>query len=158
MKIPLIHTTLLLLLLVSSCSGLKTTPEIIAEITRKVESKNFTVVVNYANPMRMNPIFLTSEYDLRIKNDSAFAYLPYYGVAHVAPYDSNESGIKFAEPMTDYTINRNKKSTGWDIRFRVKSKISAYDVIMNVYNNGSSTITVSSYERDMITFNGEIKR
>jgi hypothetical protein len=158
MRKILFYNVLLMLLLVSSCSVLKTTPEIITEITHKVESKDFTVVVNSANPMRMKPIFLTSEYELRIKNDSAFAYLPYYGVAHVAPYDSNDGGIKFAEPMTDYSVNRNKKSIGWDIRFRIKSKIYVYDVIMNVYNNGSSTITVNSYERDMITFNGEIKR
>lgn len=142
----------------SSCTSLKTAPETVKEITRKVESKDFTVVANYANPMRMKSVYLTSEYDLRIKNDSAFAFLPYFGVAHVAPMNPGEGGIKFAEPMTGYTVTPNKKSTGWEIRFRVKSRESVYDINMTIFNNGSTMFTVNSYERDMITFNGEIKR
>jgi hypothetical protein len=147
----------LLLFFMTSCSGLKTAPETIKEITSKVESKDFTVVMNYANPLRMKPVFLTSEYDLRIKNDSVFAYLPYYGVAHVAPFDASEGGIKFATIMSDYKITPNRKSTGWEITFHVKSKQSTYDVHMNIFNNGSTTVTVNSYDRDMISFDGEIK-
>jgi hypothetical protein len=140
----------------TSCSLFKTTPEKMAEITRRVESKDFRVVANYANPMRMKQVYLTSEYDLRIKNDSAFAFLPYYGVAHVAPYDSSDGGIKFAEPMIDYSITPNKKANAWKIHFRVKSKLSLYDVILDVFNNGTASFMVTSYERDMITFNGEV--
>jgi len=147
----------LLLFFMSSCSTFKTAPETIKEITRKVESKDFTIMVNSAYPMRMKPVNLTSEYDLRIKNDSAFAFLPYFGVAHVAPVDPSEGGIKFAAPMTDYKITPNKRSTGWDIQFRVKSNLSVYDIFMNVFNNGSSTIMIHSYDRDAITFNGEVK-
>lgn len=158
MKKLLICPTFMLLFFMPSCSSLKTAPEIVSEITKKIESKNFTVEVNYANPLRMKQVYLTYGYDLRIKNDSAFAYLPYYGVAQIAPYDSNEGGIKFAEPMTNYTVVPNKKSTGWDIAFKVKSKLSVYDVVMNLFDNGSTLITINSYERDMITFNGDIKR
>jgi len=146
-----------LLFFMTSCSGLKTAHETIKEITNKVELKDFTVVMNYANPMRMKPVFLTSEYDLRIKNDSAFAYLPYYGVAHVAPFDASEGGIKFASLMSDYKITPNRKSTGWEISFRVKSNLSLYDIHMNIFNNGNTTVSVNSYERDMISFDGEIK-
>lgn len=130
----------------------------IKEINRKVESKDFTIAVNYANPLRMKPVYLTSEYDLRIKNDSAFAYLPYYGVAYTAPYNSTEGGIKFAEPMSEYKIIPHKKADGWDIRFRVKSKLTVYDFSLTIFNNGSSSISVSSYEKDRINFIGEVKQ
>lgn len=158
MKTLLICSTFILLFFMSSCSSSKTTADTIREITQKVESKDFTVSVNSANPFRMKHVMLTSEYDLRIKNDSAFAFLPYYGVAHIAPYNSSEGGIKFAEPMTDYSIVSNKKSTGWGIRFKVKSKEYDYEIYMNIFNNGSTMFSVSSYQRDMISFNGEIKR
>jgi hypothetical protein len=158
MKKLLICPTFMLLFFMTSCSSLKTAPETVTEITKKIESKNFTVEVNYANPLRMKQVYLTYGYDLRIKNDSAFAYLPYYGVAHIAPYDCSEGGIKFAEPMTNYSVTPNKKSTGWDISFKVKSKLSVFDVVMNVFNNGSTMLTINSYERDMISFNGDIKR
>lgn len=158
MKTLLICSTFALLFFMFACSSSKTAADTIREITHKVESKDFTVSVNSANPFRMKHVMLTSEYDLRIKNDSAFAFLPYYGVAYSAPYNSNEGGIKFAEPMTDYSMVPNKKSTGWDIRFKVKSKEYIYEIYMNLFNNGSAMFSVSSYQRDMISFNGEIKR
>jgi hypothetical protein len=142
----------------TACSSTKTATETIGEVTRKIESKDVTVTVHYANPLRMKQVILTSEYDLRIKNDSAFAYLPYFGVAYSAPYGSSEGGIKFAEPMTDYAIASNKKSNGWDIHFKIRSKEDVYEIFMNIFNNGSALFSVTSQKRDMISFSGEIKR
>ena len=142
----------------TACSSTKTATETIGEVTRKVESKDVTVTVHYANPLRMKQVVLTSEYDLRIINDSAFAYLPYFGVAYSAPYGSSEGGIKFAEPMTDYAIASNKKSNGWDIHFKIRSKEDVYEIFMNIFNNGSALFSVTSQKRDMISFSGEVKR
>ena len=156
MKKQLNYLAIMVLVLVTSCSAFKTTPETISEITRKVESKDFTVVFNYANPMRMRQRYLDSEYDLRIKNDSAIAYLPYFGVAYSAPNGGGEGGIKFAGTMTDYAIKKNKKSNGWDIHFKFKANETDYDFSLSVFNNGSTMMTVNSTNRDPISFNGEV--
>jgi len=158
MKTRLMNLPFMLLFFMTSCSSFKTTPETINETTRKVVSKNFTVVVNYAHPLRMKPVYLTSEYDLRIKNDSAFAFLPYYGVAQIAPYNPSEGGIKFAEPMENYRMTPNKKKDGWNIQFRIKQTTMNYEVSMDVFNNGTASFQVSSYDRDPISFNGEVKK
>jgi len=158
LKTQIINICFMVLVIMASCSSSKTTPETISIITRKIESRDFTVQTNYANPMRMRPVYLTSEYDLRIKNDSAFAFLPYFGVAYIAPYNSLEGGIKFAEPMTDYSITPNKKSNGWNIRFRVKTKEYIYDLFLSVFNNGSTSFSVNTYQKDIINFQGEIKK
>ena len=158
MKTQLMYSTFVLVLFMTACSSTKTATETIGEVTRKVESKDVTVTVHYANPLRMKQVILTSEYDLRIKNDSAFAYLPYFGVAYSAPYGSSEGGIKFAEPMTDYAIASNKKSNGWDIHFKIRSKEDVYEIFMNIFNNGSALFSVTSQKRDMISFSGEVKR
>ena len=102
MKTLFIHFGLAALLFLVSCSSSKTLPATVDKVTQKVQSKDFVITVNYANPLRGQQIYLTSDYDLRIKNDSAFAYLPYYGVAYVAPYGISEGGIKFSEPVNDY--------------------------------------------------------
>ena len=155
MRIKLIYSVLLVLL--TACTTLRTAPDVVREISRKVESKEFTIAVNYAIPMRMRPVYLTSEYNLMIKNDSTFAYLPYFGVAYSAPYNPSEGGIKFAEPMTDYKITKHQKADGWDICYKVRTKLTVYNFSLNIFNNGSSSITVNSYEKDMINFSGEIK-
>jgi len=157
MKSTFILPLWLVLVFMASCSSTKSTTESIREITRKVESKDFTVDVNYANPMSGQQIFLTNGYNLRIKNDSAFAYLPYYGVAYSAPY-GGEGGIKFAEPMSNYSCLKTKKSDGWDIRFKVKAKENGYDITVNIFINGNSTISVNSFNRQSITFYGELKK
>ncbi len=156
MKTVFIIPFLLVSLILTSCKTLKTTPETISKIAQKIESKNFTIQVNYADPLRMRQRYLSSDYDLKIKNDSAFAYLPYFGVAYVAPYNSSEGGIKFSKPMTDYSIHSNKKGDGWLIQFKIKTESSNLDFYVDVFNNGSSKITVNSYERDPITFTGDI--
>mgnify|MGYP003588728184 FL=1 len=144
------------ILLTTSCSSMKTSPAVTAQFAEKVENRNYTVKMNYANPMRMRPVYLSSEYTLQVKGDSAIAFLPYYGVAHVAPFDPSEGGIKFAQPMTNYKIESNKNQTGWNITFRVKSNQSVYDVFISAFQNGSCSVSVNSYERDMISFQGEI--
>ena len=57
----------------------------------------------------------------------------------------------------NYSVKLNKKSTGWDIYFKIKAKDCVYEFYMNIFNNGSSMFTVNSFNRDAITFNGEIK-
>jgi len=158
MKTQLMYPTFVLLFFMAACSSTKTATEASGEITRRVETKDVTVTVHYANPLRMKQVVLTSEYDLRIKNDSAFAYLPYFGVAYSAPYGSSEGGIKFAEPLKDYVITPNEKLTGWDIHFKIRSSEDTYEIFMNIFNNGSASFSVTSQKRDMISFSGEVKR
>lgn len=156
MKAKLIYAGWFCLLFIVSCSIAKIPLETINEVTQRINNKEFTIDVKYANPSRGSQIYLTSDYDLRVKNDSAFAYLPYFGVAYSAPYNSSEGGIKFSEPMYDYVSVPNKKNNGWNIRFKVRSKISEVTILLEVFNNGSSSFMVTSYERDAIRFNGEM--
>lgn len=147
----------LALFMLYACNTTKTTPEIAQQNLQKIENRNFTIRANYANPLRMRQVFLTSEYTLKIKGDSAFAYLPYYGVAHTAPMDPSEGGIKFSELMIDYTSKPTKKSDGREISFKVNTREYNYQINLTVFFNGSSTISVNSYQRDPITFYGEMK-
>ena len=157
MKSHVVLWSLVVLIFTSACSSLKTTPEKAIEITNKIDNKDFTIKFNYANPIRMQQIALTSEYNLTIKGDSAIAFLPYYGVAHVAPFNSSEGGIKFTSNMLDYSKSMNKKGDGWNIRFKINSSEYHYNIFLSVYQNGNSILQRNSYERDPISFYGEMK-
>ncbi|HLP04558.1 MAG TPA: DUF4251 domain-containing protein [Paludibacter sp.] len=157
MKLIFNFAVLVSLLVLAACSSSRTLPETANEVARKVQSKDFSIRANYANPMRGSQLYLTSEYDLRIKNDSAFAFLPYYGVAYMAPFNPAEGGIKFAEPMEDYSLVPNKKNNGWFVRFKVNAREYNYVFSITIFANGNSSFTVTSYQRDPITFSGEMK-
>lgn len=127
-------------------------------IEKKIQSKDFVIVVTHANPLRGKQRFLTSSYDLKIRNDSAFAYLPYFGVAHSPRIGLQDSGIKFAQLMRNYTNVPTKKKNGWNIRFDVKDNGYSYRVNLTVFDNGNSSINVQSIDRDAITFYGNVER
>ena len=152
----LILTGLCSVLAMFSCSSTQNAAERQQKIAQKIESKDYTISVNTAYPMRGKAYHLSSGYDLKIKNDSAIAYLPYYGVAHTAPINPSEGGIKFSEPMKDYKITPNKKQDGWEISFKIDKGIEHYDVRLSIFKNASTSISVSSYNRDPISFRGEI--
>ena len=143
-------------LCLNACSSSKNTTESILQTAQKIESKDFTIKVNYAVPMRMKQISLTSDYEIRIKKDSCFAFLPYYGVVQVAPMNPSEGGIKFREKIIDYLIRSNKKNDGWEISFKVNARENYYQIYFSIYNNGNSTVTINSNKQDAITFYGEI--
>lgn len=157
MKPVIIYTVIAVFLFLNACNSLKTTPETARENLEKIDRKDFAVKANFANPLRMQQVVLTSEYDLRIKNDSAFAFLPYYGVAHTAPMNPAEGGIKFAELMIDYRSKSTRKNDGREINFKVNAGEYNYVINMTVYQNGTATFVVNSYQRDAITFHGEMK-
>ena len=141
----------------TSCSSVKATPEATAGVTKQIEAKDYTIDARMVNPLRGKAIPLSYSYQLRVKGDSAYAYLPYYGVAQWAPYGDTDGGIKFDEPMKDYTITPNKKNNGWDISFKVDTKTYNYEIFLNIFNNGNASFTVNSPDRDVIMFTGEVK-
>ena len=158
MKALLLSISLLAMMAtVTSCSSIKSTPETISNVTKQVEGKDYAIDVRMANPLRGRAIPLTYSYELRVKGDSAYAYLPYFGVAQWATYGDTDGGVKFAEPMKDYSITPNKKQDGWDISFKVDAREHSYEIFLNIFNNGTSSFTVNSPDRDVISFNGELK-
>lgn len=157
MKLNVITTLSIIIFSLCSCKVIKSDIENVDKISKSIENKLFTVSFNYVNPMRMQSIALTSEYTLTIKGDSAFAYLPYYGVVHTAPFNMSDGGIKFASAMQKLDKRLNKKHDGWEIRFKIDKPEYHYNLHLTVYKNGSSTLQVNSYDKDPISYFGEIE-
>ncbi len=146
------------ILAATSCSSVKATPEAADNVTKQVQAKDYTIDVNMVNPLRGKSIILTDSYELRVKGDSAYAFLPYFGVAQQPTYGDSDGGVKFNEPMKNYTITPNKKNNGWDISFKVDTKNHNYELSLTVFNNGSASFNVNSMDRDMISYSGEVRK
>jgi hypothetical protein len=139
-----------------SCTSTKSLKETDEKVTRMVNDRNYEIRMSYANPVRLSQVALSSGYTLSIKGDSAFAYLPYYGVAYVAPMNPAEGGIKFAEPMQAYKLSENKKKDGWMIDFKVNTTECHYRFHLLIFSNGNSDVQIISSEKESINFTGEL--
>jgi len=124
------------------------------EVQNLLNSGKLKFKADYALPMGSTSIYLNSTYDLILKNDSAFAWLPYYGVAYQADYGGREGGIKFKEPIKKYKIK--DTSSGKDVSFRVKSKKDTYDMVLSISDNGNADLNVTCIKRQPIRFTGSI--
>ena len=133
-----------------------------AEIKKMVDAGNYVFKANYANPMRGGQRTLTSEYDLKVSKDTIAAFLPYFGRAYVAPTDPTKGGIEFTCTNFDYTTKQ-AKNGNWDIVIKPKDKnlnemTDVQSMRLSVTASGYASLSVTSSNRDAITFEGYIEK
>ncbi len=148
------------------------------QLERLVALKTFEIENNWAQPQVIGamsqiqnsgllpPGSSASSIDLtnhtnyfRMKEDSVFAYLPYYGEQRIAGrYTNNEMGIAFEGVPEALTIGKGKKSS-YLITFTIngKNKTSEnYAVTLKLFSNLTSTMSINSSHRTSITYTGRV--
>ncbi|WP_162558692.1 DUF4251 domain-containing protein [Robertkochia solimangrovi] len=94
---------------------------------------------------------------LEVKGDSVKADLPYFGERQRgAGYDTDGNGIKFEDKVTDMDVSYNNSKNRYDIKFSAKRKTEIFNIIINVFGNGSSAISINSSDRNNIRYDGKI--
>jgi len=132
-----------------------------AEVKKMVDSSDYRFEANFAIPQGGGDHALTSLYDLKVKKDSIIAFLPYFGVSHMAPpMGSDDGGIKFATTKFSYK-QREKKKGGWEITIKpTENNITDWrdvqQMILTISPAGYASLTVISSNRDPISFSGEL--
>lgn len=124
------------------------------EVKELIENQRFVVEVNRAIPMGGRSVTLTSPYSFEMSGDSAISYLPYYGRAYSVPYGGG-NGLKFEEPVANYTCTYDKKGTA-RIQFDVRTEEDTYKLNLKVFPDGSTTISFAPVNKQSITFYGEL--
>lgn len=109
-------------------------------VKEAIDSRTYKINVNRMQPMRGSSRTLTTDYSLKVGNDSVHSYLPYFGVAYNIPYGGGK-GLVFSEPITDYTTEKLKKGRV-RIEFKTRSEGYEHGYSLTVYPNGSVTIHV----------------
>jgi hypothetical protein len=121
-----------------------------------IDSKAYVFAATTVNPVKMRTVVLTSEYDVKIKNDSLFSYLPYYGRAYTASM-GGDSPMIFKGPIIKYSTENGKKGN-YIIKVKVANKSDRLDYSFNVSETGSATLNVISNNRQSISYYGDIEK
>ena len=124
-------------------------------VKEAIDSKDFKINVDRMQPMRGNSRTLTTNYSLKIKNDSVFSYLPYFGVAYSVPYGGGK-GLNFNEPISEYKMEQLKKGKV-RVDFETRSEGENYKYSLTIFPNGSTSINVVPGNRQSISYTGEVE-
>ncbi|HTD98271.1 MAG TPA: DUF4251 domain-containing protein [Mucilaginibacter sp.] len=128
-----------------------------ANVKSSIEAQRYTFMADFVLPQRGGGRQLTSDYDLRVTKDSVIAYLPYFGRAYFdVPYNPTDGGIKFTSTKFEYKVTPKKKG-GWEITINPKDARNTSRLVLNVSTDGYASLSVTSVNRDFITFDGYLK-
>ena len=146
---------------ISSCSttspGVKKEADVAKETALKtaIEQHRFVIQVNRMNPMSGASKQLTSPYSLEIRGDTVVSYLPYFGRAYSVPYGGG-NGLNFTSTITDYTSVIDKKGKT-SINFKTKTDEDRFSYRVLIFQDGTSTIYVTTENRQPISFDGNVE-
>jgi len=120
-----------------------------------IEGGNYVYTARSANPTRGRTIQLTSTYTFEVKEGVYEAYLPYFGRAYNASYGGN-GGVEFEGEPTDLSVTRDDKKQNLTVKFKIKDQNQNYDIMLVVSSGGNGTLTVSSPQRETISYYGVV--
>ena len=124
-------------------------------VKERLDSRDFRIDVRRAMPMGGRTVSLSSSYSVKIKGDSVYSFLPYFGRAYSLPYGGGD-GLIFDGVMTDYESGPGKKGAT-DITFGVRTPEDTFRYRIEVFDNGTSYISVMSNNRQEISFQGDLR-
>ncbi|HCN84821.1 MAG TPA: hypothetical protein DIT07_14560 [Sphingobacteriaceae bacterium] len=121
-----------------------------------VEAKNFIFKANSISPLASTGRRLdltTGRYNLTLLNGTLSVDLPFIGESVASTIGLDEQAIKFTTTNFTYDVKNTKKNR-WQISIRPQGQQHVNEMILDVYDNGSSTLRVNSNTRQSVSFEG----
>jgi hypothetical protein len=121
-----------------------------------VNSKEFIFSARTAMPQGGRSIDLTTNPGfVKFHPDLIESDMPYFGrVTGSAAYGGRDGGMKFKGKPEGYTVTAKKK--GYQVNAEVKGENDTYRLSLSVSSEGSSSLSITSNNRSVISYNGEI--
>ena len=120
-----------------------------------VNSKEFLFTARTAMPQGGRSVNLTTNPgSVKFHPDMIKSDMPYFGrVTGAIPY-GGDGGMKFEGKPEGYTVTAKKK--GYQVSAVVKGENDTYRLSLSVSSEGSSSLSITSNNRSVITYSGEI--
>ena len=121
-----------------------------------VNSKEFLFTARTAMPQGGRSINLTTNPgSVEFHPDMIKSDMPYFGtVTGAAAYGGHDGGMKFEGKPEGYTVTA--KKNGYQVNAEVRGENDTYRLSLSVSSEGSSSLSITSNNRSVISYNGEI--
>ena len=122
-------------------------------VADSIANGRFQIDVDRAHPQYGGRVIdLTGSYYVRVTGDTLLSRLPFFGVAYSIPYGGG-SGLQFDGRIVRKFNEVNKRGEHI-VKLEVTSSEDSYDYIINVFDNGGATVSVTPQQRSHIYFTG----
>lgn len=128
--------------------------EMAAKVSEAVSAREYVITVDHAIPMQGRSVLLTYPYALEVRKDTVVSHLPFFGRAYSLPYGGGD-GLNFTGTSMEYASGTGKRGS-YDISFKVTTREDTFSFSLNIYPNGSAFLSVTSVNRQPISYNGYI--
>ena len=160
MNKALFTTLVLLMLSLTACNTgnrlakAERQAEVARQVQASLESRQYTIAVDWMKPLRGTPKHLSYGYELKINGDEMDSYLPYMGEAYRLPYGGGK-GLNFKAPILNYTQTQTAGNC-YLIEFDVVNDEDVFHYRIDLCSSGKAIIDIWARDRDSISFQGEM--
>lgn len=125
-------------------------------IQKLIDSGTYEFYADWANSFQGRRINLvTNPNHLKMNQEQASIYLPYFGVAHnSSPAYSNMGAMEFKGKVENYKIKVNEKKKQTNVTFRCKAKREVIDFTLTIFPDGNSRLNANSNVRTGMNYDG----
>ena len=95
---------------------------------------------------------------LKVNGDEIEVFLPYFGDRQLSAGYQQDTAIEFNGVPDEFSIDKNKKGTGYEIKIRMSNNMESFRLNVQLYPSLKSIITVISSHRTPIKYEGEVMR
>jgi hypothetical protein len=123
-------------------------------VTSMLENKVYKMDFDRASSMARASFSLNYPYYVSVIHDRVESFLPYFGRAYNVPYGGGE-GLNFTAPISDYKMTQDRKGR-WVVTFDARTTEDLYQFRIEIYPAGSTYLSVSSTQKQVMSFNGKV--
>lgn len=120
-----------------------------------LNSKEFVFKARRAMPSRGSSIDLTSNPNyVKFSPDMIESYMPFFGRAYSGVGYGNEAGLHFKGQPEVFTVEKKKRN--YQVNATVRGDNDNYRIFLTVTHAGSATLSISSNNRETMSYVGDI--
>lgn len=124
-------------------------------VRKLAEERTFFFQATSMTPSKGGTRNITGTYGVRVKGDTLIVDLPYVG--RVYSVDIANPGMNFESRKFRYTVaDHKKKKDRFTVEVRTDDQKGDRTLLFVVFNNGNTTLNVTSSDREYISYNGRI--
>ncbi len=125
-----------------------------SNIGNLLNSKTFEFIANTAFPTIGAPKNLVgSNYSVTFSPEMIISNLPFYGRGYSGMALGRDKGMRFQGKPENFTVEKNKE---YQVNATVNGESDTYSISISVSSSGFATLAISSNDRGIITYQGEI--